>query len=93
MGRRHRESGGDVLLFNTKGEGAYRLTAPLRILHLEDDPVDAKFIKATIEGEGVDCDILRVETRDDFTSALDRCEFDIVFSDYMLPGFDGLFCT
>jgi signal transduction histidine kinase len=90
MGRRHRESGGDVLLFNTKGEGAYRLTAPLRILHLEDDPVDAKFIKATIEGEGVDCDILRVETRDDFTSALDRCEFDIVFSDYLLPGFDGL---
>lgn len=66
------------------------MTSPLRILHLEDDPLDAKFIKATIEGEGVNCNILRVETRDDFTSALDRCEFDIVFSDYLLPGFDGL---
>ncbi len=66
------------------------MTAPLRILHLEDDSLDAEFIKSTLEEEGIDCDILRVETRDDFTAAIDRCEFDILFSDYLLPGFDGL---
>lgn len=66
------------------------MTSPLRILHLEDDPLDAEFIKSTLEEEGIDCDILRVETRDDFAAAIDRSEFDILFSDYLLPGFDGL---
>jgi signal transduction histidine kinase len=66
------------------------MTAPLRILHLEDDPMDTEFIKSTLEEEGIDCDILRVDTRDDFTAAMDLCEFDILFSDYLLPGFDGL---
>ncbi len=66
------------------------MTSSLRILHLEDDPLDAEFIRSTLEEEGIDCDILRVETRDDFTAAIDRSEFDILFSDYLLPGFDGL---
>lgn len=66
------------------------MSDPLRILHLEDDPVDAEFIKSTLEEEGITCDIMRVETRDDFIDAADRCEFDLVFSDYLLPGFDGL---
>jgi signal transduction histidine kinase len=63
---------------------------PLRILHLEDDPVDAAFVKATLEEEDIVCDILRLETRDDFIAAIKRSEFDIIFSDYLLPGFDGL---
>ena len=66
------------------------MTSSLRILHLEDDPLDAEFIRSTLEEEGIDCHILRVETRDDFTAAIDRSEFDILFSDYLLPGFDGL---
>ena len=66
------------------------MISPLRILHLEDEPLDTEFIKATLAQEGIASDIIRVETRDDFIAAIDRCEFDIVFSDYLLPGFDGL---
>ena len=39
------------------------MTSQLRMLHLEDDPVDAKFIKATLKDEGITCAILGVETR------------------------------
>ncbi len=66
------------------------MISPLRILLLEDDPLDAKLIKATLEEAGIAFDILRVQTRDDFIATIDRCEFDIVFADYQLPGFDGL---
>ena len=66
------------------------MTSPLRILHLEDDPVDAKYIKATLKDEGIACDILRVQTRDDFTEAISQQHFDMLLADYRLPGFDGL---
>ena len=66
------------------------MKSPLRILHLEDDLLDAELIKSTLEGEGIACKIFRVETRNDFVAAVDRGGFDIIFADYSLPGFDGL---
>ncbi|HXX59016.1 MAG TPA: response regulator [Thermodesulfovibrionales bacterium] len=66
------------------------MTAPLRILHLEDDPFDAELVKSTLEGDGISCETVRVETRDDFVAAVCRDRFDIIFADYSLPGFDGL---
>jgi DNA-binding NtrC family response regulator len=66
------------------------MTTPLRILHLEYDPLDAEFIKSTLEEEGIACEILRVARRNDFMKAIDGCEFDLIFADYQLPGFDGL---
>lgn len=62
----------------------------LKILHLEDNPQDAEIIKATLDEEGIACDVLRVDSREDFAAALDNCAFDLVFSDYQLPNFDGL---
>jgi signal transduction histidine kinase len=66
------------------------LISPLKILLLEDDPLDAKLIKATLKEAGIPFDIIRVQTRDDFIATIERREFDIVFADYQLPGFDGL---
>jgi two-component system cell cycle sensor histidine kinase/response regulator CckA len=66
------------------------LPARLRILHLEDNPADAELIHAALELEGVAIDARRVETREEFVSALAEGPYDIVLSDYALPSFDGI---
>jgi phosphoserine phosphatase RsbU/P len=66
---------------------------PLRILHLEDDANDAELVQTTLEAEGVNCVITRVQTRDDFISALERGGIDLILSDFGLPAFDGLSAT
>jgi len=62
----------------------------LRILHLEDDPLAAELVQARLESEGVECETMRVDTRDGFISALENSEFDLILADYSLPSFDGL---
>jgi signal transduction histidine kinase len=62
----------------------------LRVLHLEDNPFDAEFVQSTLEEEGIDCDVCRVETRADFIAAIEKGSLDIIFADYALPSFDGL---
>src|SRR5208282_1883514 len=66
------------------------MTLPLRILHLEDDPFDAKLIKLALDEGGIDSDMCCVMTLNDFVISLESCGFDMVLSDYSLPGFDGL---
>jgi two-component system, cell cycle sensor histidine kinase and response regulator CckA len=61
-----------------------------RILHLEDDALDAELIRATLESAGIVCQITRVQNRDEFTQALHQGEFDIIFADYRLPAYDGV---
>jgi PAS domain S-box-containing protein len=63
---------------------------PLRILHLEDDPNDVELVQAMFEAEGVVCDVMHVETRADFLSAIEQGGFDLILTDYALPSFDGL---
>src|ERR671911_1762447 len=62
----------------------------LRILNLEDSPLDAELLYATLTDGGVECEILRVQTRADFAAALESGDFDLVLADYSLPAFDGL---
>jgi len=63
---------------------------PQHILHLEDDLNDAALIQATLEAGGFTGKITRVQTREDFLSALERGGVDMVLSDFSLPAFDGL---
>jgi hypothetical protein len=46
--------------------GGSGMTAPLRILHLEDDPLDAALIQSTLEAAGIKTAITRVVSREDF---------------------------
>jgi PAS domain S-box-containing protein len=62
------------------------MTAPIRVLHLEDDPADAQRIRAGLQAEGLACDIAWVQTREDFVSALQRQAFDLVLCDYEVGG-------
>src|SRR5271169_623276 len=79
-----------IRLFRSYGKGDCKVTWSLRILHLEDDPLDAELVKSALEVEGTACNICRVVTRDDFIAAIDKGSFDIILSDYSLPSFDGL---
>ena len=60
----------------------------VRILHLEDDDMDAELIEATL-GAGLDCELKRVVTRADYMAALEQGAFDLILADYALPSFSG----
>lgn len=62
----------------------------LRILHLEDDALDAELIAAALRTDGIGCEIHRVASRPEFEKALADADYDLILSDYSLPGFDGM---
>jgi PAS domain S-box-containing protein len=62
----------------------------LRILHLEDDPRDTELMLASLRQAGIDCDVVRVDTREQFVERLRDRRFDVVISDVSVPGFDGI---
>ena len=62
----------------------------MRILHLEDDARDAEMVRNRLEVEGLPCDIVLVDDRNGFESALTREPFDLIISDYTLPLYDGI---
>jgi len=62
----------------------------LRILNLEDSRDDSKLIHISLLGAGIECDLVRVDTREDFSAAVRQGGFDLILADYSLPSFDGL---
>ena len=66
------------------------MSAKLRILHLEDNPVDSELIHETLAMEGISHELIRVEMESEFVSALAQGGFDLIVADYTLPSFDGL---
>ncbi|WP_088279991.1 histidine kinase [Ideonella sp. A 288] len=62
----------------------------LRLLHLEDSPPDHALAMAHLRRAGHHLDALRVDTEVDFRRALVERDWDVVLSDFNLPGFDGL---
>jgi CheY-like chemotaxis protein len=61
----------------------------MRILNLEDCPADAELNAAMIEACWPHCEFERVGTREEFIAALERKDFNLILSDYTMPGFDG----
>jgi two-component system cell cycle sensor histidine kinase/response regulator CckA len=66
------------------------MSTALRLLILEDDPLDAELEVAMLEEAGYVCQWERVETRAEFLACLDASNCDIILADYNLPAFDGL---
>ena len=62
----------------------------VRVLHLEDSPVDVTLVQETLERERLRCRFEVVATRDAFEKALASQTFDVILSDFALPRFDGL---
>ncbi len=65
------------------------MTRPLRVLHLEDEALDAELVAATLAADALDSDIERVWARPAFGRALLEREWELILADYALPGFDG----
>jgi signal transduction histidine kinase len=74
----------DILPFTADAE------PELRILHVEDDPNDAELIRLALEADGLRVRPERVTSGDELIAALERGGFDLILSDFALPGFDGL---
>src|SRR5918993_377151 len=75
----------------TAPSGIYEFMAnELHILHLEDDPRDTELMAASLRHAGIDCQVVRVDTRDQFIEKLKNRRFDVVISDVSVPGFDGI---
>jgi two-component system cell cycle sensor histidine kinase/response regulator CckA len=62
----------------------------MHLLHLEDSASDAELIENLIRSEWPECQFQRVVKRADYQAALERGGFNLILSDYTLPGFDGL---
>lgn len=51
--------------------------------------MDAELNEAMISARWPHCEMIRVATREDFVTALDQEKFDLILSDYTIPGFNG----
>jgi PAS domain S-box-containing protein len=65
------------------------MRSKLRVLNLEDNPRDSELIQRELEGSGIVCDVVRVETEEEYRRALDSEPFDLIISDFSRPSFDG----
>jgi diguanylate cyclase (GGDEF)-like protein/PAS domain S-box-containing protein len=65
-------------------------TRPLRVLHLEDSARDAEVVCHKLAAAGLVCDILVAREKESFEVALAAEPFDLIISDYNLPGYDGV---
>ena len=66
-----------------------RADLQLKILHLEDNAKDAALIQSIIEADNLSAEIVLVDNREDFVSALKE-RYDLILADLTLPAFDGL---
>ena len=65
------------------------MAQPLKILIVEDSPMDAELLVLQLARSGYAAEWERVDTAGGFTQELDP-SLDIIFSDYRMPGFSGL---
>jgi len=60
-----------------------------KLLMVEDSPEDAELLLRTLRKGGMAPDYSRVQTAEALSRALESDRWDVVISDYSMPGFDG----
>ncbi len=66
------------------------MTTPLRVLIVEDCDDDAQLLLVRLRRAGYSPDYVRVDNAEDLRKALQAHNWQIVISDYAMPGFSGL---
>jgi diguanylate cyclase len=63
---------------------------PLRVILVEDSEDDAFLLKRQLQEAGYQVDLERVDDQPSLQAALARGPWDIAFSDFSMPNFDGM---
>ena len=63
---------------------------PLRILHLEDNPVDSQLVRDQLAHEGVAAVVSLATGRAEFLELLPKGKWDLILADFRLPNFTGI---
>ena len=66
------------------------MKSKFRILHLEDSEEDCEIIYQMLIRDGIDCEVVRCDSREKFIRDLKKNTFDLIFADCTLPQFNGL---
>ncbi|MEW6306715.1 MAG: response regulator [Verrucomicrobiota bacterium] len=66
------------------------MSKPLRVLLIEDSAADAEMLLEELRRSGYEPDHVQVASADKLHAALQEGPWDVVVSDYSMPGFDGL---
>ena len=61
----------------------------IRVILLEDNPLDAELVQAILDQTGIDAELRVVDSQLAFERLLDEWPCDLVMSDYSMPAFDG----
>jgi two-component system cell cycle sensor histidine kinase/response regulator CckA len=64
------------------------MNTKLKILYLEDNNYDFEIISSVLEEE-LSCQIIHAKNSEEFIRALDKEKFDLIISDYTIPGYSG----
>ena len=65
------------------------MSTPLRLLLVEDNPDDAFLVQRQLRNADFDLDLHRVDSPESFRLALQDRSWDLILSDYQMPGFSG----
>ncbi len=65
-------------------------TRELKILYLEDNPLDVDLTRSRLEAEGLLHRMTHLRTRAEFLDAMQKGGFDVLMIDYSVPGFASL---
>lgn len=82
-----RQASGTMIKTDKKIESMER---PIRVLHLEDMPLDAKLVAAVLRKADMQCDVKVVDTRLEYETALQEFQPDVIISDHSMPSFNSL---
>lgn len=63
---------------------------PIKILHLEDDPIDAEMVRLILEKANIECDLVWACNRVEFETAIEKNVFHLILADFKLPAYHGL---
>lgn len=70
-------------------EGKSNGPARIHVLHLEDNALDGELVAEFLRSGGIDCNIDRVWTREEFVRAIEAGSVDLILADHQLPTFNG----